>query len=339
MSENKNSQPPQELTVSEPRTIEYDIPYIQLPQGDQSGEMGHNEASSEQLKEFFTPEMISRLVYCPQINVDQTDNWGSYGYEPGYIFVNSSNYKGAQTFNDDEMLHAETFDSFTTKNGFNVLKLVKDHYDFFPQAKFNTQIITAEKYPKTFIFLRNLLDGVEPNDISTYPIEDLNYMYEDLWHGKLGIDVRVEQTEEYAEEQNNLINDPINNFIPTYIDHRGIEVPMPEYNDDKEKANLQKRIEEIDEWKLESPGRTLKRLQLVEEFQKRNLIPNHKFFASFEEENDSIKKDIEQAKISGNNELAEGIENTFNKTKFYLENNTYKKLNQNQEDIKLLTDK
>ncbi len=46
------------------------------------------ERDDATLDAFFTPEVLAgRVLLCPKINVDLTDGWGMFGYEPGFIYI------------------------------------------------------------------------------------------------------------------------------------------------------------------------------------------------------------------------------------------------------------
>lgn len=148
-------------------SIEFDLPLVSIP----------DNPTEEELQKFFTPEMVSRLIYCPKINKDQTDSWGMFGYEPGFFFIKTNQYKGKQTINDDLFLQGKSFETYTSETGYELSRI--EHNDFLPRDKFNYSIITRENTPKTFDFLRKLIDGVKTDDLLTYPTEDLELMLDD----------------------------------------------------------------------------------------------------------------------------------------------------------------
>ncbi len=170
----------QALSVLSEAAMELPLPFLKIlngyPEDDKMRTVldARNEPSEEVLREFFTPEVIQRLAYCPQINRDETDDWGMFGYEPGYIFVCGTAYEGARSFNDQAVLMGKRGDDkIKTASGVEIY--VIPHYDFFPRHKFINQKVTAERTPKTFAFLRHLLENVDPNDVSTYQTDDLRH--------------------------------------------------------------------------------------------------------------------------------------------------------------------
>ena len=143
-------------------TEEYDIPFLKIPNGcpiddEIRTELNReHEPSEEELKKFFTPEVLQRIIYCPKINIDLTDDFGMFGYEPGYIFVCKSRHKGFQSFSDQFFLEGRTTqNTIATKEGVEIL--VVPHYDVFPRAKFQSQTITQRRTPKTFEFLNKII--------------------------------------------------------------------------------------------------------------------------------------------------------------------------------------
>ena len=155
-------QPKNALASPSSEIEEYDIPFLKIPNGfpiddEIRTELNReHEPSEEELKKFFTPEVLQRIIYCPKINVDLTDDWGMFGYEPGYIFVCKNRYKGFRTFSDQFFFKGRsTQNTITTKEGVEIL--VVPHYDAFPRAKFQSQTITQGRTPKTFEFLKELI--------------------------------------------------------------------------------------------------------------------------------------------------------------------------------------
>lgn len=155
-------QPKNDLDSPLPEIEEYDIPFLKIPNGYPSDDKirtelnREHEPSEEELRKFFTPEVLQRIIYCPKINVDLTDDAGMYGYEPGYIFVCKSRYKGFQSISDQLFFEGRsTQNSITTKEGVEILTI--RHYDFFPRAKFQSQTITQRRTPKTFRFLNEII--------------------------------------------------------------------------------------------------------------------------------------------------------------------------------------
>lgn len=155
-------QPKNDLASPSSEIEEYDIPFLKIPNGYSVDDEIHteldreDEPSEEELKKFFTPDVLQRTIYCPKINVDPTDSWGMFGYEPGYIFVCKSTYKGFRSFSDKFFFEGRTTqNTIVTKEGVKILTI--PHYDVFPRAKFQSQTITQRTTPRTFEFLNKLI--------------------------------------------------------------------------------------------------------------------------------------------------------------------------------------
>ena len=284
-------------------TIEFPIEPIKIPF---SWSKDHNiiEPSEEELREFFTPEVVQRLVYCPQINRDMTDDWGMFGYEPGYIFVGSRNYEGAQTLADEGMLKAKTTEMIKTASGAELM--IIPHYDYFPRHKFSTQEVTVERTPRTFAFLRHLLENVDPNDISTFPTDDLHHELDGLRFRLSNQRDYLEMAEKYRKKVNDKSLSPVHQQ----------EVLM---DADRYTRLYEKAREQI-------PQNIEKYLILVREFKGRKEVTNPsalRLFRSFEDEQISIQVAIEQAKKRGDSELAEKIEKLQEETGSYREDRVY----------------
>lgn len=79
-----------------------------------------------------------------------------FGYEPGYIFVCKSRYKGFRSLSDRFFFEGRTTqNTIATKEGVEILTI--PHYDALPRAKFQSQTITQSRTPKTFEFLNRLI--------------------------------------------------------------------------------------------------------------------------------------------------------------------------------------
>lgn len=112
-----------------------------------------NTPSDEEMKDFFTPDIVSkRLIYCQKINIDQTDDWGMFGYEEGFIFIETLRRTGEHCFNDSCWNSGE---SVRESKEYDILEI--PHYDFFPRAKFDFVIITKSRLPMVFAFLQEYL--------------------------------------------------------------------------------------------------------------------------------------------------------------------------------------
>lgn len=301
----------QELSVPSEETIEFSLPYLKIPNGYPKDDKirrvvdAKNEPSEEVLKEFFTPEVIQRLIYCPKINVDLLDDWGMFGYEPGYVFVCGRNYEGAQTFADQGMLKAITTNMIKTASGIELMTI--PHYDFFPKRKFSTQIITADGTPKTFVFLRQLLENVDPNDISTYPTDDLHHEFKQL------VDKIVNSPQYFLETANK------------YRQRANDDSLLPERQ--RELLIVADELTQTLQEKQEQMPENIKRyLSLIKELQgrKENVNPSAlRLFDSFKDEQISIQVAIEQAKQRGDNELVNAIGKLQEETGSYREDKMY----------------
>lgn len=302
-SDSGSGQKSSELAVPNPEeTIEFPIEPIKIPF---SWSKDHTiiEPSEEELKEFFTPDVIQRLVYCSQINRDMTDDQGMFGYEPGYIFVNSRKYEGAQTLADEGMLKAKTIGMIKTASGAELI--IFPHYDYFPRHKFSTQLITAERTPKTFAFLRHLLENVDPNDISTFPTDDLH-------HELKGLRFRLSNQRDYlgmAEKYRKIANN---------------EDLSPEQRQDA-LMFVDKSTERYVKAQEQIPQDIERYLSFIKEFQGRKEVtsPELRLFGSFKEEQTSIQAAIDQAEQRGDNKLANAIKKLQEETDSYREGRVY----------------
>ena len=174
-----------------PEAGEFRLPFLKIPNGypdddkDRTLLRAKNEPSEEVLREFFTSEvMTQRLFYCPSINRDLTDDWGIFGYEPGFIFLCGSRYEGAKTIADENFLRrtnmitagselSETDRALLEAFGGvpNWARLISprgvsigfiDHYDFFSRTKLITQEITPSRTPRTFEYLDDIIKPPHP---------------------------------------------------------------------------------------------------------------------------------------------------------------------------------
>lgn len=117
---------------------------------------GSDNPTEKDMQIFFTPEIISqRVLFCPEINVDMTDDWGMFGYEKGFIFLESLEKEGVNCFNDENWETGESLKLI----GASVPVL--PHYDFFPRQKFSHVLITPSRCPAIYNFLRNKIENVK----------------------------------------------------------------------------------------------------------------------------------------------------------------------------------
>lgn len=109
--------------------------------------------SEEEMRIFFTAEIIlERLFFCPNINRDMTDDWGIFGYEEGFIFVEGALHNSVQCLND---LAWREGGQLKESTDYTVPELL--HYDFFPRNKFSSIAITESRHLTVFQFLRKEL--------------------------------------------------------------------------------------------------------------------------------------------------------------------------------------
>jgi len=138
---------------------EFDLPFLKIPNSWPADDTVHiilsedNEPAEAILQGFFSPIVVSqRLILCPKINRDMTDDWGMFGFEPGFIFVCGLAREGERCFND---FFWKTNQSLSWDP---VTRLpILPHYDYFPRRKFHSQEITQERTPRTFTFLFQLV--------------------------------------------------------------------------------------------------------------------------------------------------------------------------------------
>jgi|GEM_PF-5372981 len=111
-------------------------------------------SSEEQIIAFFSAEVIrERPLFCPEINVDCTDSWGFFGYQPGFIFIQGQRHQEQLCLNDHLWDQGNTVKEI---NGFD-LHLIR-HYDDFPQDRYDHCKITAEGYANIFRVLTQKLN-------------------------------------------------------------------------------------------------------------------------------------------------------------------------------------
>jgi len=99
------------------------------------------------------PENISRTIFCREINVDETDGWGMFGYTPGYIYVEKKRYEGSKTFADEATSFGLSM-GFDQKTGLGVM----NHFDYFPKYKFEYQLIRKSDQPEIFAIMKDIFN-------------------------------------------------------------------------------------------------------------------------------------------------------------------------------------
>ena len=102
--------------------------------------------NEKEIREFYKdPENISRTIFCRKMNVDELDDWGMFGYEPGFIYIEEVRYKGEKTL-ADEAASLGLSVAVDPKTGLGVM----NHFDYFPKMKFDYQLIRKSEYPEVF---------------------------------------------------------------------------------------------------------------------------------------------------------------------------------------------
>ncbi len=118
--------------------VEKDFPDRKFP-------LGQGE---EIIRKFYEDESnISRTIFCPEINVDEIDDWGMFGYTPGFIYIESKRYEGSRTLADEASLLG--LSTATSPSGISLIS----HFDYFPKYEFNYQLIRKSHYPADFEIL------------------------------------------------------------------------------------------------------------------------------------------------------------------------------------------
>lgn len=150
------------------------LPFLKIPNGSKpENEINYwlteeNEPTSEEeLRKFFTKDVIEeRLIFCLKINRDLIDGWGMFGYEPGFIFICKRAAKRVSCLADIAWLQGRTLTKAEECN-YNIALL--PHFDYFPQASFIYQLVTASRTPKTFDFLKSLFKRLAKLESSNLP--------------------------------------------------------------------------------------------------------------------------------------------------------------------------
>lgn len=154
------------------------IPYLELPVRVEPPEWhpswgpksltAQNEPTREQLDAFFrdNPEAPGRVLFCSEINNDLTDDWGHFGYSPGFIFICGARYGEARTLSDHTFLENISHQQIVTPSGHTVPVLA--HYDLFPRGGLRHQIVNPQRAPVTFAYLTELY-GAAPTEQQALP--------------------------------------------------------------------------------------------------------------------------------------------------------------------------
>jgi len=128
------------------RFREFRFPEIKFPVNVWRPEKREWEGHEDEIRRFYEdPKNIERTIFCPKINNDETDDWGMFGFGPGFIFVESRNYRGRKTLTD-RMASAGLSLVVDPKTGLGVMP----HYDYFPKNKLKHILI--RKYDASDLF-------------------------------------------------------------------------------------------------------------------------------------------------------------------------------------------
>lgn len=107
------------------------------------GKCGWNE---QEVRQFYSdPENLVRTIYCKNINVDETDDWGMFGFTPGFIYIEGKKYEGNKTLADQA---ASLGLSVATDPSIGLGLM--NHFDYFPKHKYDYQLIRKSDYPEMF---------------------------------------------------------------------------------------------------------------------------------------------------------------------------------------------
>lgn len=120
------------------------------------------EWNEEEIRKFYEdPENAARTVYCKQMNVDETDDWGMFGYTPGFVYIEKKNYESAKTLADQVSAVGLSI-GVDPKTGLGLMK----HFDYFPRHKFGYQSIRRTEYPEVFDLMCDIFTKKEIQDSS-----------------------------------------------------------------------------------------------------------------------------------------------------------------------------
>jgi hypothetical protein len=110
------------------------------------------EWKEEDIRKFFEdPENVSRTIFCNEINVDMLDDYGAFGYTPGFIFIEEKRYNGNQTLTD-RMASAGLSIAVDPKTGLGIMQ----HFDYFPRNKLEYETVRRRHDPKLFALMADI---------------------------------------------------------------------------------------------------------------------------------------------------------------------------------------
>lgn len=127
---------------------EKDFPEIKFPiRYNPDKKIGYRRVWNEdEVRKFYeNPENVRRTIYCRNINVDELDDWGMFGYTPGFIFIEKSRYKGIRT-PADRAASVGLSIAVDRQTGLGVM----NHFDFFPKYKFEYVLVKKDSDRKLF---------------------------------------------------------------------------------------------------------------------------------------------------------------------------------------------
>jgi hypothetical protein len=146
------------------------LPFLKIPNGYPHDDKRRcdlwEEADSRltraELTQFFTPEVLrERLIVCPTMNVDVTDDLGVFGYEPGFIFIQQGQImnRAPVTINEAHWINGSTLRLVETPTGLVIPVL--PHKDFMPRnsEEIKFQEVRHSQNPNTFHFLCEVVFG------------------------------------------------------------------------------------------------------------------------------------------------------------------------------------
>jgi len=126
---------------------------------------GKEEWSKKDLENFYEdPANRSRTIFSPNMNNDVTDDWGMFGYGPGFIYISGRTYEGSKTLADKAALLGQSL-IIDPKTGLGILK----HNDYFPKDKYKSVLIRRYEFPRVFdtmceIFARRKFEAQKGRD-------------------------------------------------------------------------------------------------------------------------------------------------------------------------------
>jgi len=128
------------MPLEDNKIYEVMLPLIKLP---------YTWVDDKAFEEFFRETVnVQRLLYCPSINVDLTDDMGMFGYEKGFIFIEATQREGLNCFNDQHFLQGQTLERL------GKIYRIRS-YDYFPRGKYQHELVTETRQPFLYKWLKN----------------------------------------------------------------------------------------------------------------------------------------------------------------------------------------